>query len=92
MKATGIIKRVDDLGRIQIPKELRRTMTIREGDPMEFYTTGDNIVLVPYDPNTDTRHAIEKLRLFVMYDAADHKEELLAKIDEMNAILDVKKE
>ena len=67
-------------------------MTIREGDPMEFYTADDNIILVPYDPNTDIKHAIEKLRLFLACEAVDHKDELLAKIDEMNAILDAEKE
>ena len=38
MKATGIIRRIDDLGRVVIPKEVRRTMKIREGDPLEIYT------------------------------------------------------
>lgn len=92
MKATGIIRRVDDLGRIMIPKELRRTLTIRDGDLMEFYTADDNIILVPYDPNTDIKHAIEKLRLFLTSYGVEHQDELLAKIDEMNAILDAEKE
>ena len=38
MKATGIIRRIDDLGRVVIPQEIRRTMRIREGDPLEIYT------------------------------------------------------
>lgn len=45
MKATGIIRRIDDLGRIVIPKEIRRNMDIREGDPMEIYLDGDNRVV-----------------------------------------------
>lgn len=45
MKATGIIRRIDDLGRIVIPKEIRRNMNIREGDPMEIYLDGDNRVI-----------------------------------------------
>lgn len=39
MKATGIVRRIDDLGRVVIPKEIRRTLAIREGDPLEIYTT-----------------------------------------------------
>ncbi len=50
MKATGIIRRVDDLGRIVLPKELRQTMGIRTGDPMEIYTDADNIILRKYAP------------------------------------------
>ena len=38
MKATGIVRRIDDLGRVVIPKEIRRTMRIREGDPLEIFT------------------------------------------------------
>ena len=41
MKATGIVRRIDDLGRVVIPKEIRRTMRIREGDPLEIYTEKD---------------------------------------------------
>lgn len=50
MKATGIIRRVDDLGRIVLPKELRQTMGIRAGDHMEIYTDADNIILRKYAP------------------------------------------
>lgn len=45
MKATGIVRRIDDLGRVVIPKEIRRTMHIREGDPLEIYTTRDGEVI-----------------------------------------------
>lgn len=44
MKATGIVRRVDDLGRIVIPKEIRRTMRIHEGDPLEIFTDKDGSV------------------------------------------------
>ena len=50
MKATGIVRRVDDLGRIVLPKELRDTMDIAEKDPLEIYVEGDNIILKPYKP------------------------------------------
>ena len=45
MKATGIVRRIDDLGRVVIPKEIRRTMRIREGDPLEIYTERDGSVI-----------------------------------------------
>jgi AbrB family transcriptional regulator (stage V sporulation protein T) len=45
MKATGIVRRIDELGRVVIPKEIRRTMRIREGAPLEIYTTKDGEVI-----------------------------------------------
>ena len=51
MKATGIVRRIDDLGRIVIPKEIRRTLRIKEGAPLEIFTTGDGeILLKKYSP------------------------------------------
>ena len=51
MKATGIVRRVDDLGRIVIPKEIRRTLKIREGDPLEIYTEKDGgVIFRKYSP------------------------------------------
>lgn len=50
MKATGIVRRIDDLGRIVIPKEIRRTMHIREGDPLEIFTDIDCIQFKKYSP------------------------------------------
>lgn len=48
MKATGIVRRVDDLGRVVIPKELRRTLRIREGDPLEIFTGSEGITFRKY--------------------------------------------
>lgn len=51
MKATGIVRRIDDLGRIVIPKEIRRTLRIREGDPLEIFTARDGeVILKKYSP------------------------------------------
>ena len=51
MKATGIVRRIDDLGRVVIPKEIRRTMRIREGDPLEIYTSGEGeVIFKKYSP------------------------------------------
>ena len=46
MKATGIVRRIDDLGRVVIPKEIRRTLRIREGDPLEIYTDREGEVIL----------------------------------------------
>ncbi len=51
MKATGIVRRIDDLGRVVIPKEIRRTQLIRVGDPLEIYVSGNNeVIFKKYSP------------------------------------------
>ena len=51
MKATGIVRRIDDLGRVVIPKEIRRTLRIREGDPLEIFTASDGeVIFKKYSP------------------------------------------
>lgn len=54
MKATGIVRRIDDLGRVVVPKEIRRTLRIREGDPLEIFTDHEGaIILKKYSPIGD---------------------------------------
>ncbi|ENJ9655257.1 TPA: stage V sporulation protein T [Clostridium botulinum] len=54
MKATGIVRRIDDLGRVVIPKEIRRTLRIREGDPLEIFTDREGgVILKKYSPIGD---------------------------------------
>ena len=70
MKATGIVRRIDDLGRIVIPKEIRRTMRIREGDPLELFLDGNNIVFSKYEVSEedlalDCRKYIAKMNTFI---------------------------
>lgn len=50
MKATGIVRKIDELGRVVLPKELRRTMEILEGTPMEIFVEGEQIILKKYEP------------------------------------------
>ncbi|WP_234121151.1 AbrB/MazE/SpoVT family DNA-binding domain-containing protein [Clostridium hydrogenum] len=50
MKATGVVRKVDTLGRIVIPMELRRTFSIEEGDPLEIFVDGEQIILKKYQP------------------------------------------
>lgn len=61
MKATGIIRRVDDLGRIVLPKEVRRKVGITEGTPMEIFTDSDGIVLKKYNTSEELMNLVSVL-------------------------------
>jgi AbrB family transcriptional regulator (stage V sporulation protein T) len=61
MKATGIVRRIDELGRIVIPKEIRRTLHIRESDPLEIFTDREGeIILKKYSPMGEMVHFAKK--------------------------------
>ncbi len=62
MKATGIVRRIDDLGRVVIPKEIRRTMRIREGDPLEIFTNNNGeVIFKKYSPIGELNEFAENL-------------------------------
>lgn len=61
MKSTGIVRKVDELGRVVIPKELRRTLGIEEKDPVEIYIDGEKIILKKYLPNGEKEDVISSL-------------------------------
>lgn len=62
MKSTGIVRKVDELGRVTLPKELRRTLGINEEDPMEIFTDGDRIILRKYEPGCLLCGSMHELR------------------------------
>ncbi|AVK95585.1 AbrB/MazE/SpoVT family DNA-binding domain-containing protein [Lysinibacillus sphaericus] len=62
MKSTGIVRKVDELGRIVLPKELRRTLGIEEKDPVEIYIDGNQIILQKYLPNSEKEDVISSLQ------------------------------
>lgn len=62
MVATGIVRRIDELGRVVIPKEVRRSMKIKEGDPLEIWRDGDKLVLTKYAPVDEKKDAVETLQ------------------------------
>ena len=73
MKATGIVRRIDDLGRIVIPKEIRRIIRVREGDPLEVYLEGEDVVFRKYSPMIFDLDSIKrvlgnKVPQFAVYD------------------------
>lgn len=68
MKATGIVRRVDDLGRIVIPKEICRSLRIKEGDPMELFIEDDGVVFKKYDVAKSSKEVVEKAISFIFDD------------------------
>lgn len=60
MKATGIVRRIDDLGRVVIPKEIRRSLRVREGDPLELYIVDGGVVFKKYFPMGEWATTFEK--------------------------------
>lgn len=53
MKATGVVRRIDDLGRIVIPREIRKNLGINEGDPLEIFVDGKTVIFKKYRPSTE---------------------------------------
>jgi stage V sporulation protein T len=82
MKATGIIRRIDDLGRVVIPKEVRRSLGIKEGDPMEIFTTREGeIILKPYQE--DSKVVDNFIETFKEMDLTDQKAIMKMLVEEM---------
>lgn len=95
MKATGIVRNVDDLGRVVLPKELRRTFGISTGDPMEFFVEGNGIFVKKFDAAADMEQLLDSVeRSIKMKETMVQPEKLhalLAKVEEMKAIIKHKK-
>lgn len=93
MKATGIVRKMDHLGRLVIPVELRRIMKIGEYDPIEIFTDGDKIILRKYDTQGDMIQLLESVeRGIETMDPLMHPNTrlaLLAKLNEMKGIIEV---
>lgn len=69
MKSTGVVRRIDELGRIVIPKEIRRNLGIRDGENMEIFTESDNIILKKYcrmTSNSDLQIIYVKLFIILL--------------------------
>ena len=78
MKATGIVRRIDDLGRVVIPKDIRKTLHIREGDPLEIYTDHGSVIFKRYDPSSEWGRTLDELKedvynYFDTYTSEDYK-------------------
>lgn len=91
MKATGVVRRIDDLGRLCLPKEIRRTLHIAPGDPIEFFVDDNSIILHRYDSYGDMQQLLDnmehKIRLSDTLIPGKQLNKLLDKLKEMRAIL-----
>lgn len=91
MKATGVVRRLDDLGRLCLPKEIRRTLHISPGDPIEFFVDDNSIILRRYDSYGDMQQLLDNMerniRLSDTLIPGKQLSKLLDKLKEMRAIL-----
>jgi len=93
MKATGITRKVDELGRIVLPIELRRNLGIRIGDTLEIFTDNNTIILKRYDAVDDLLIMASRLKDRVVFeDCGKMKPVLLKKIEEIEKIMKSEKE
>lgn len=92
MKATGIIRRTDDLGRVVIPREIRRSLGIRDGEPLEIYTDTLNgnpmVCFVKYEFNlSNSAKALQDLVESYLDCDHPHKQEILVRLAEVSKLL-----
>lgn len=88
MKATGIIRRIDDLGRLVVPREVRRALSIKEGDPFEIFVEKDSITFKKYNPTAEYQNRICTLKQDILDDnEIPNQIEILKKIEELTALL-----
>ena len=86
MKATGIVRRIDDLGRIVIPKEIRRTVGIREGEPLEIFLDGrDTVCFRKYEANlcSEVSHLRDQIETDLPYETQARIDILLREVQEL---------
>ena len=90
MKSTGIVRRFDDLGRVVIPKEIRRTLLLKEGDPMEIFVEDGGVYLKKYVPDYDIIDMVDDIetKLEFMMDEIGHKNgrDIIQKLKEIKVL------
>ena len=91
MKSTGIVRRVDDLGRIVMPKEIRKNLGIGIGDPVEFFVDKQRVIVQKYNTAGSVEELLDNLEKEIVLKSdlmpAELMEKLLAKTDEMKEIV-----
>lgn len=93
MRATGIIRRIDDLGRVVIPKEIRRRFHIQEGDPLEILTSWEGVMFRKYNPTVSVKVSLNDLKQVVQEESdLKSKTAMLEKIKELERLLEAESE
>lgn len=91
MKATGVVRPVDNLGRVCLPKEIRRTLHISPGDPVEFYVDENSIIIRRYDTFGDMQQLLDNVERSIQLSdtliPGSKISKLLDKVKEMRSIL-----
>ena len=83
MKATGVVRKIDELGRIVLPKEIRDRYRWEVGTPLEIYVEGETVVLQKYDPIPDVETEIERLIYSLRNDNAAKHSEVIFGLEEV---------
>ena len=73
MKPTGIVRRIDDLGRVVIPKEIRRTLQIHEGDPLELFMQGRAVCFMKYDKTISIKESLSDVKELLKEEGAKER-------------------
>lgn len=88
MKATGIVRRIDSLGRVVIPKEIRNTLNIHEGDPLEIFTENDGVTFRRYNFVSTVEDAVGELKRKVQYtEELKHRADILNRVSELEILM-----
>lgn len=91
MKSTGMVRRIDDLGRVVIPKEVRRRLGIDEGDPIEIFVEGENVIFKKYNVSNGIKCAIDSAKCVVSNDfdiSTEKSAAIIAKLEEAKKLLE----
>lgn len=93
MKSTGIIRRIDDLGRVVIPKEIRRNLGIYEGEPLEIYIVDNGVAFRKFEPNLlqETKSLWERMEQFIPYNDPNRFEILKTMSKTMDYLREIEK-
>ncbi len=89
MKATGIVRRIDDLGRVVIPREIRKTLYIRENDPLEIFVDDRSVIFRKYDTGKEAKAILGDLKKSI----ADHpqREEIMNLVSKILNLFETEK-